>query len=445
MLQSFNQFINLNRLFSPEDRCLLAISGGVDSMVMAHLFQESGLSFGIAHCNFKLRGKDSDGDEQFVEDVAKKLKIPFYTTSFDTVKVAENQGLTIQEAARNLRYDWLESIQKKYRFDYISTAHHLNDSLETVLYNFTKGSGIRGLHGIPLRNGKVIRPLLFAEREQIEVYAKEHEISFREDASNTSDKYARNKIRLQVIPALKELNPAIVQTSRRTIRYLSDAEYLMDLALKELRTQLVEEKETALHIDLEGLQKHAASATILFEWTREMGFHSDQVMQGLNQRKNQPGAVFYSATHRMLFDRKQIIIAPVKDPEKDVSFLIRKEDTQLQLSDGLLTMGYAKGMPATFSEDNWEACLAADKLTFPLKLRHWEKGDYFMPFGMKGKRQKLKDFFVRQKVTRFEKERIWLLETFSGEICWIIGHRMDDRFKINSGTTNIYLLKFKPS
>jgi tRNA(Ile)-lysidine synthase len=424
---------------------LLAVSGGVDSVVMTHLFIRAGIAVGMAHCNFQLRGPASDGDEDFVRDLAEEYGAPVDVAVFKTREEAERRGISVQMAARELRYDWMEELRQRLDFDRIATGHQLDDSVETVLYNFLKGTGLRGLHGIPLRRGPIIRPLLFATKAEILDYAKEHGLSYREDATNAEEIYARNKIRHQVLPVFRDLNPGFERTAAGNLGRLREAEYLFDWALERIRRELVREEEGRLHIDLEGLLLHyRAAPTILYEILKPFHFHSGQVPQILGSVGRQPGALFFSETHQLLVDRETLIIqSRLIDSQEKLYYIAEQIDTVF-LPNGKLTLAWKEGAPAVFPADPLRAVLDAGSLEFPLRLRHWRAGDHFYPLGMKGQRQKLQDFFTNLKIPRLDKDRIWLLENGDGRICWVIGYRPDERFKVVAETRRHLELAFKP-
>ena len=438
----FQSFITENELFAKDERVLLAISGGVDSVVMCHLFQQAGFQFGIAHCNFQLRGEASDGDETFVNNLARKLKVPFFSKSFDTEAFAARHKISIQMAARELRYEWLEQIRQTHDFQWLATAHHLNDSTETFFYNFAKGTGIRGLHGIPLKNERIVRPLLFATKDEILDFAKTENIAYREDASNEEIKYDRNKIRHQVIPVFKALNPDFEQTAADNLRRIREVEFLFDWAVAQIRREVVKEREEKIQINVSKLLDYQfATSTLLYEWLKPFGFHPDLIGKMLEA---QTGAVFYSLTHRLLVDRKSFIIEKQALEPQNEQFVITEEIRDLQLNVGNFTFEYKTGRPETFNDDDFTVYLDAEKLRFPLTLRHWQPGDFFYPLGLRGNRQKIQDFFTNQKLARFDKERVWIL-TSGEDICWVVGYRPDERFKITATTKAYWVIRFKKS
>lgn len=436
----FHSFVTENKLFVTSDKILLAVSGGVDSMVLCHLFFQAKLNFGIAHCNFQLRGEASDADALLVKKRAENFRVPFFSTTFETRQFAETHKLSIQMAARDLRYEWLEEIRQANDFQWIATAHHLNDSIETFFYNFAKGTGIRGLHGIPIKNNYIIRPLSFATKQEILHFAEEHDIVYREDASNEKDVYARNKIRHHIVPIFKELNPDFEHVASRSLQHIRAAEFLYDFAIVQLRKDIITAENNNLKIDLIKLAEYQeVASTLLYEWLKPYGFNADQIFQMLEA---EIGAIFYSHTHRLLVDRNYFKIELILFVTDNQQFIIPAASEQVRLSVAELTFTYNIAYPDAFINDPFVVYLDAEKLIFPLTLRRWQAGDSFYPLGLRGKSQKLQDFFTNQKLSRFDKERVWLLES-AGSICWVVGHRMDERFKITEQTKFYWVIHFK--
>lgn len=441
MLDAFRTYSQQQNLLAPGGKSLLAVSGGVDSVVLCYLFHAAGWPFEIAHCNFQLRGTASDGDENFVQELAARLGVAFHSTRFNTMQTAENEGISIQLAARQLRYRWLETVRQLSGSQVIATAHHLDDSIETVIFNFSKGCGLRGLHGIIPVQGKIIRPLLFATKAEITGFAKQENITFREDASNTSVKYTRNKIRKEVVPVLREINPSFQQSAGETIGRLKEAEALYDFALRQIHEDIVSESSDGLKINLEKLRSCPAPSTVLYELVAPYGFNNDQVAQML-EHTHQPGIMFYSPTHRLLVDRSDIELTPAGS-SSEVITIPGIPEKAIQLPGGKLILQHAAGPPRTFKADAGLAWFDLDKLAFPLILRHWQPGDYFQPLGMNGHHKKLQDFFSDQKLSRFDKEKIWLLES-GGRIAWVLGMRADERFKVTTGTKDCLSARYEP-
>jgi len=436
----FQSFLNKNELFRKEEKVLLAVSGGVDSVVLCYLFFQAKFNFGIAHCNFQLRGEASDADEQFVKKLAEKFRVPFFATTFQTKEFAETHQISIQMAARDLRYEWLENIRQDIDFQCIATAHHLNDSIETFFYNFARGTGIRGLQGIPIKNGRIIRPLLFATKKEILDFAIAHDIAYREDASNAEEHYTRNKIRQQVIPFFKILNPDFEQTAAQNLQHLREAAFLYDFAIIELRRQIVTETGNGLQIDLLKLADYPfAAPALLYEWLKSYHFNADQIAQILTA---EVGAIFYTKTHELLKNRDLLILRKNNDSIAAEAFTIPAGIKKWVSNVAVLTFEYKTGQPDAFRNDPFVVYLDAETIHFPLTLRRWQAGDVFYPLGLLGKRQKLQDFFSNNKLSRFDKQRVWILES-NGSICWIVGHRLDERFKITEYTKFYWVIHFQ--
>jgi tRNA(Ile)-lysidine synthase len=434
LLQSFLNFNASKRLSSTKKRSLLAVSGGLDSVVMCRLFSEAGFPFAIAHCNFQLRGEESEADEQFVKSLGEKYKVEVFVTRFDTKSYAIEKGLSTQVAARELRYDWFEEIRAAKKFDVIATAHHLNDNIETILFNLVKGTGIRGLRGIPVKQGRIIRPLLFASREEIAAYSEEQELSFREDSSNAEDKYTRNKIRHNVIPLLKEINPSLENTMRCKIDLFNQLEELYDAAIAKESRQLFLPRKDDVYIPILKLRKTKNASSLLFEFLKHNGFNAEQVEDMLANLDDVPGKQFLSDRARIIKDRKFFILT--KLPEKDFTIkLVQESDKEIMLGDAAIAISKLPA-DAKISADKKIAFIDPAKLEFPLIIRRWKAGDYFYPFGMKMKKKKLKKFFVDQKVPLNEKENIWVVES-NKKIVWVVGHRIDERFRVSEKSKEI--------
>jgi tRNA(Ile)-lysidine synthase len=427
MLQTFKQYLDVLVSHHAPARILLAVSGGIDSMVMLHLAAYTNHSVAVAHCNFGLRGASSDADEQFVRDAAQAYQLPFFSVRFDTLLYSKEWKKGTQETARILRYNWFETLCNEHQFDYVATAHHANDSAETMLYNLAKGSGIRGLAGIPPINGRIIRPLLFSSRSDITHYATTYRIAYRTDESNTTDKYARNYIRHQIVPHLQKINPALEKTLLHTAQHLSEAQVLLcEVTQQMLETARI--SEHPLKIKTELLLEHRAAATILYEWLRPYQFERSictQLLEGIRQGRT--GSVYLSPTHRALVNRGVLELA-TRTPDTIPTRLIPEEGLA-----PYCTIRYVDIVPTSDIPKN-RAYLDADAIQFPLVLRGWQQGDYFYPNGMGGQRKKLSDLFNDCKLSVFDKERVRVLTT--GEhICWVVGLRTDQRFAYQTATT----------
>jgi tRNA(Ile)-lysidine synthase len=443
MLDRFRSFIRENHLIRKSDKILLTVSGGIDSVVMLDLFIKAGYSCGIAHCNFGLRGTESDEDEDFVRQLAYQYSVRFFYKRFNTEEYAEDQSISIQMAARKLRYDWFEKIRKELSFELIATAHNQDDVLETFFINLSRGSGIRGLTGIKVISGRIIRPMLFAPRSMIEAYANEYSIPYREDSSNASDKYIRNKIRHKILPFFEEINPSFRSVLMETIQKLRDAESIYTDEINLKRNEIVTEKDEILIIALDKLRDLPQHRTYLFEFLSEYHFTPKQIAD-IDESVNAPsGKQFFSTTHRLVKDRSRMIITPIGDEEYRKYYI--PEGTGQIIEPVHLEFIVIENTPGFRipSESNI-ACLDYDLLSFPLLIRKWQNGDYFRPLGMKH-RKKLSDFLVDQKISIVDKENLWLLLN-NEDIVWVINQRIDERYKISSHTKLILMIKsFTPS
>lgn len=411
-------------------KLLLAVSGGLDSMVLLHLFQELKFDIAIAHCNFQLRGVESFGDQNFIQDYADANGIPIYVTQFDTEAFAKDYKLSTQVAARALRYNWFYELLEEEKFDYILTAHHADDNLETFLINFTRGTGLEGLTGIPVENDKIIRPLLFLTRTEIDDYAKKHQIEWREDSSNASDKYVRNKIRHHLVPILKELNPNFMASFLKTENYLQQSQSMVEDAASMVYQQVAREEGDQVHFDLNKLMQLPNYQSYLYQWLKEFGFTAwDDIYDLVN---GQSGKQVFASGYRLLKDRDSLIVCPVTEEETAAEFHISENQTEVNIP---LKLSLCKVSDISI-ESNKTIFVDADQLVYPLVIRKWKTGDIFMPFGMNGKSKKVSKLFKDEKLSLIEKENTWIL--CSGkEIVWVIGMRADHRFRTVNATKNI--------
>ncbi len=439
MLAKFLEHLEKNNLCGKSGKILLAVSGGVDSLVMAELFFRAGFNFGIIHCNFNLRGKESDADEKFVRDLAlKKYKSPCFVRSFDTKKFAEENHLSIQEAARNLRYGYFEEIRKKEKLDYVATAHHADDKIETFFINLLRGSGISGLSGIPVKQKNIIRPMLFAFRNEIEDFAKKNNVEYRTDSSNKSNKYLRNKIRNQLMPLLETISPQYRTAINTTISNLKNTGIIYRSQL-EKASLLKTDKSGLITIAIDELKKLKPSAHYLYEFIVPFGFNRHVCEDICNSLDEISGKIFLSPTHRLVKDRENLIIEAIAGNSLCKDFMLAEDVKQITDPVKLKISERKTSALKTFSTDKDTALLDKDKLVFPLTIRKWQRGDYFYPYGMKGKK-KLSDFFTDSKLSVIDKSNTWLLCS-DDNIVWVIGWRIDDRYKINKRTQNILQVK----
>ena len=429
MLQKLQNHLQINFPFLKEKKLLLAVSGGIDSMVLVYLFKQLQFDFAVAHCNFQLRGNESKGDEDFVKSICDSLSIPLFVQKFDTKQFAADYKLSIQLAARKLRYDWFYQLLEKDNFDYLLTAHHLDDSLETFLINFSRGTGLDGLTGIPNQNDKIIRPLLVFSRNEIESFAKENAIQWREDSSNASDKYLRNKLRHDIVPVLKELNPNLLTSFEKTIENLKQSQSLVENASKLVYKMVVEESDTLLKINLKELLKLPNYTAYLFQWLKQFEFTAWNDIYDLAYA--QSGKQVLSENYILLKDRDSLLLYAKGNSANEEVYFINKESKGVKIP---LNMSICNVSDISNANSN---CIFVDedKLHFPLMIRKWEEGDYFYPLGMQGKK-KLSKYFKDEKLSLIDKANQWLLCSDS-QIVWVIGMRQDERFKVATNTTNI--------
>ncbi|MXV51769.1 tRNA lysidine(34) synthetase TilS [Pedobacter sp. HMF7647] len=440
-LKPFKDFIDNNQLFNSTQRILLAVSGGRDSVLMAHLFHEAGHKFGIAHCNFQLRGKDSEDDETFCEELAASMDVPFYSTRFDTQLKASESKISIQMAARELRYNWFEEIRKDFGYDYISTAHHGGDQVETVLLNLVRGTGLSGLHGILPKREKLIRPLLFLTRKDIDDVMTSENITYRDDVSNASTKYARNRIRHLVLPVLKELNPQLEKTFEINSRHFSAAERFLNNHVKMLRNSLFEREDKKTTISVSELRKLDPLPLLLFELFKPYNF-TEAVLDDLIACFNShPGKIFESSTHRLYLDRNVLYLTEIKE-DAGIEQIVTKNISQINWNNVLIQQSEKPFDEVNLNKDARFGYFDADKLAYPLKLRAWKQGDHFVPFGMKGSK-KLSDFFISEKIALHEKHLIPVLVNGNNDILWVAGYRSDNRYRLTGETKKVVIFELK--
>jgi len=440
MIEEFNKYIFLNNLIKQGDKILLAVSGGIDSMVMAHLFLRRNHKEGIAHCNFSLRGQESDKDEELVRQFAADNNIPFYTIRFETKAYAKRNKLSIQMAARELRYNWFEEIRGKNGFDSVAVAHNLNDNIETLLINLIRGTGLAGMAGIKPLNNNIIRPMLFATRQEIQTYCDKNKIVFREDKSNADTKYTRNKIRHQVIPVIKEINPSVELTLNETAERFSGFNEIVSDYISQLKEKIGEEKEHIISFNISLLKTHLHNKAVIFELFKPYGVANAKLNDLIRVIDGKTGGQIITDTHRIIKNRKEIVVSE-EAYMKETSYTI-SDINAFCIYPGISSARNVK-ITDTYEipSDPHIACIDLQKISFPVLIRKWKPGDYFYPLGMKQKK-KLSDYFIDNKYSRFDKETIFILES-DGKIVWLIGDRIDDRFKITSSTKKGLLLKLK--
>ena len=437
MLERFLQFISSHKLIDSNDRILLAVSGGIDSVVMCELFHQSGIRFDIAHCNFSLRGEESDGDELFVRNLAERLKVNVHVKKFETQVYADEEGISIQMAARDLRYQWFKQLATDHVYDKIAVAHNLNDQAETFFINLLRGTGIAGLRAMKPFHDGIIRPLLIFSREEIISFATENECSYREDSSNASDKYLRNRIRHHLLPLLKELQPELYPIFSENLERIADTEMVYLNEIERQRQQHVVESGKRYLINIERLLLLNPLQTYLYEFLKSFGFNETAVLQLISVLNDIPGKLFLSATHRLVKDRDDLIIEPLRESSNDNDEVFIQENTQNIAVPYKLEFTSLDRLQLTkFDPSPLIAWIDKSKLSFPLSLRRMQTGDRFRPLGMKGFR-KLSDFLTDLKIPLPDKQNTWVL-TSGVDIVWVVGYRVDDRYKVTSSTSKIF-------
>ncbi|MBL4624805.1 MAG: tRNA lysidine(34) synthetase TilS [Flavobacteriales bacterium] len=430
MHKAVEQYIWENELFLKNEKILLAVSGGVDSVVMAHIFNVFQFDFDIAHCNFCLRKKESDEDQHFVENIAKQLNVKCHVKVFKTDKYAKGNKVSIQMAARELRYAWFDQLLSKNKYSYVAVGTHLNDAIETFILNAIKGTGISGLRGIQSKNGTIIRPLLFATKQQIENYATENNIDYRQDKSNESTKYLRNKIRHQVIPTFKEINPSLESTFKQNFSNLTFVEQIYFEKIESLKNSLISTENGITVIDFIQLKQNKNATHYLYEFIKLYGFtfsDCEDIIQSTSSGKR-----FLSENYLLVINRSQLLIQKINTTENTAVLI--KENTERINTPLHLEFSRIKVPDSLISPQN-VALIDIKKIKFPLQIRCWKQGDFFYPLGMSQKK-KLSDFFVNTKLSVLEKKNTFVL-TSNDEIVWIIGHRIDNRYRISTTTDEV--------
>ena len=439
MLDQFTAYINRCHLIAEGEKVILALSGGIDSMVLAYLLLKTKVQFVAAHCNFHLRGEESDGDEKFVRDFAEKNGIQCFVMHFETEKYAAENGISIEMAARDLRYSWFEELRQQLNYDKIAVAHHADDQVETFFINLLRGAGLNGLKGMKPQNGVIIRPLLWASREQIRKYAVENHIVWRDDHTNAESVYLRNKIRNQLLPTFDELHPEARQGLYKSLKHLASENELYRGLLKEKLSQIVVLKDDCQIVDK---QYFVNNFQLLFEWLRQFGYNTEQCGFIHETMRSGIGNHFDSTTHRLVIGRDELQLFEIKEDSND-EIEIEVGEEEILSPVHLCFSKLEKTSDFVIDKSPKIAQLDFDKLKFPLTLRHWRHGDRFHPLGVKGSKL-LSDFFVDQKFTEYQKQNVWLLVSADNAIVWVVGHRIDERFKTISETKIIFRCRLIP-
>ena len=437
MLNQLQKHIHSRLPFLKTGKLLIAISGGLDSVVLVNLCHQLNLNIALAHCNFNLRGAESDGDEDLVMQLAEKLDLEVFVESFDTVAYAQEHKLNIQLAARELRYNWFQELSDYFNFDFILTAHHADDNLETFLINLSRGTGLDGLTGIPEINDNIVRLLLPFSRQDLEAFAIENKLKWRDDSSNASKKYVRNKLRHDVIPVLKEINPMFLQNFQKTLSNLNDTADIVDESLNAVAKRAINTLDgSGVSFKISEFKKVNNPKAYLFEIFKDYGFTQwDDVVDLLDA---QSGKLLFSETYRLLKDRDCLILTEIHSEGIDSTMTISSEDKNVKTPLGLLSFDETDTIE---KEDRSTIYIDKMVVSFPLTIRKWQEGDYFYPSGMKGKK-KLSKYFKDEKMSLIDKEHVLLLCS-GNDIVWVVGKRGDERFRVTENTENILKIALK--
>jgi tRNA(Ile)-lysidine synthase len=458
LLQQYKDFIKKENLFSSRDKLLLAVSGGVDSVVLCELCKQAGYDFLIVHCNFQLRGAESERDEEFVRKLGEKYKVEVKVKKFDTEKFAEKNKMSIQEAARLLRYEWFNELVESSEFGvrshelmtpdsrlrtFLLTAHHANDNAETVLMNFCRGTGLHGLTGIPVSYGNIKRPLLIFTKDELMQFAKENKLEFVEDSSNLSSKYTRNLFRNEIIPAISKVYPQANENLNDNINRFKEIEKLYKLAVNDIKKKLVKEKRNEWHIPVKQLMGYNNRA-LIYEIIADFGFNEKQIDEVIKLAESDSGKYIDSPTldYRIIRHRHWFIISPINSVESEI-IIIEKGISNLEFGNGRLGIEVIPDPQFQIPNSTHIGCFDFKFIKFPLILRRCKTGDYFYPLGMK-KKKKLSRFFIDQKLSKTEKEKTWVIE-MDKKIIWVVGKRIDERFKVTEKTKNVIKIIYGPN
>lgn len=441
MNKAFEVFVNKHHLFEKNDKLLLAVSGGIDSMVMFRIAVEAGFNFGVAHCNFGLRREDGNADEEFVRDNCKAHGIAFHTVLFDTKTFQKEHKMSVQQAARELRYQWFEDIMTNHNYQRLLTAHHQTDQVETILLNLIRGTGIKGLHGIlPLKNN-IARPMLFATRAMIESYAKENNVAYREDATNEKTIYKRNKIRKEILPILRELNPSIEQTFYDFSRHLFQDEMIIsDYLTQQLEHLQIEKEGENLIVKLKEIIQHKYAKSLLYKVLKEFNFNYATAEEVFLSCIEKTGNLYFSSTHKLLINRGELLIQPKESDVESKEEVIAEKSKSFSWNNQLYKIDTFKDVQKLNLKDTSQLFFDTAQIQFPLTIRTFKKGDRFSPIGLKGSKL-LSDWFVDKKINQFEKSKIGIIEDSTKKIIGILGYTISNQVKITSKTQSVLALK----
>ena len=432
--QKVQTYIQNHQLLTPGKPVIVGVSGGTDSVALLHVLVKLGYDCVIAHCNFHLRMEESNRDEKFVRSLAEQLKLPFYHIDFNTIKYAAQHGISIEMAARDLRYNWFYELLENLQAQAIAVAHHADDSIETMLINLVRGTGLRGLTGIPAKNNKVVRPLLCCTRSEIENYLILHDVEHVEDSTNAGIDFQRNKFRNEVIPLLTEINPSVRQTLYDSLERFEGSLAIYQQAIDKIEKSIVDKTSGLVTMNIDLIKQQVHVPTVMFELLHPFGFSPATIEQITGQLDAESGKVFYAETYKLVKDRNSLIIT-IKGEQINEVFAVSLTDTRLEMPFSLTINKQSVTSGFQVSKNQNRIHVDASKLTFPLQIRKWNEGDFFYPFGMK-QRKKISDFFIDNKLSLIDKEQSWLLVS-GDQIVWIVGMRMDNRFRVTDQTREV--------
>ena len=438
-IQKIQSTIETNHLFTKDDTILVGVSGGIDSMTLIQSLYELGYSVAIAHCNFNLRGDESDGDQDFVVAYANAKKIPIHVCSFDTKKTASERKISIEMAARDLRYEWFETVCRLSGYTKVAIAHNQNDSVETFFINLLRSAGLKGLTGIPMIHGNVVRPMLNVSRVEIETFAKLRKLRYRVDSTNLSNNYVRNKIRNLILPEIQKIAPNCMDAISTSMSHLQQAYAVYSQAMEGKKSLCCTSNTPGFVVDELKLLQQDNSQTLLYEILYPCGFNTDVISQIYQSIGNQSGKKFESEHYVVVHDRNTLFVEPRQAEETPQNLFISEQAHTYRFGDCELQFERVSIKDFNLEKSSDVASLDAAKLRFPLTLRVWQKGDSFVPFGMKG-RKKLSDFLIDVKVPLLQKQKVLVLES-AGEIAWVVGYRISQEFAVTEQTNEVVVFR----
>jgi len=434
MQQKVQTYIQKHQLLTRQGKIIVGVSGGTDSVVLLHVLQSLGYDCVVAHCNFHLRMEESDRDELFVRSLARDLKLPYYSVDFETTKFAQEHKISIEMAARDLRYAWFYELLYSKEAQAIAVAHHADDNIETLLMNLVRGTGLKGLTGIQPRNHKLVRPLLCCTRQELETYLVRYDLEHIEDSTNANDDYQRNKFRNEVLPLLEELNPSVRQTLYESLERFEGNYIVYQQAIERMKAEIVHYEPDLVKLNIDSIKKQIHIPTIMYELLHPFGFGPSLIEQITSQLDGESGKVFFSDTHRLLKDRKFLLISANEENDLE-EYTIQEDDTVIEAPFPMKMTRQQIEVGFQVSKESGRVHVDASKLAFPLQLRRWKEGDSFYPFGM-SQRKKISNFFIDNKLSLLEKEHSWILLS-NNEIVWIVGQRLDNRFRVTDETSEV--------